>query len=52
MRHPKTAEGALPIAEQYRSLQADARGVLGRRDQDELTVIADCLRLERRADGA
>jgi DNA-binding MarR family transcriptional regulator len=60
----ETAEGALPIAEQYQSLQADALGVLGRRDETELTVIADYLRdmyelavqhvarLERRADGA
>jgi DNA-binding MarR family transcriptional regulator len=60
----ETAEGALPIAEQYQSLQADALGMLGRRDETELKVIADYLRdmyelavqhvarLERRADGA
>jgi hypothetical protein len=60
----ETAVGALPIAEQYQSLQADALGVLSRRDETELTVIADYLRdmyelavphvarLERRADGA
>ena len=40
----ETAEGAAPIARQYRQLEADALRVLGRRNQRELAVIADYLR--------
>jgi hypothetical protein len=40
----ETADGAAAVAKHYRSLQADALRVLGRRDPDELAVIADYLR--------